>query len=70
MNEKDGKSFESAYVVINLLEEYAVLERLRLTVVKQALLLSNGRHYDKFITKDPNGTKTTLYFDVEYMFRD
>lgn len=62
----DGKSPETAFVVIAVDEEYSVLETASLTPVKQALVNHGGSAFDRFEVKLPESEKTaTLFFNVD-----
>jgi hypothetical protein len=60
-----GTSIETAYKVISIQEEYAVMRVLGLRPGSQAYM-ANGKHtYDKMEMVDPkNNSTVTLYFDV------
>lgn len=62
----DGKTMATAYQVINLLEEYAVLEHLGLERIEQSLVegRSSEEAYDLLRVKDAQGREQALYFDV------
>jgi hypothetical protein len=62
----DGKTPETAYHVISVDEEYAVLNTLGFKVVKQSLMESKGHSYDKMEvlhmkSKEPG----MIYFNVD-----
>ena len=62
----DGKSPETAFVVIAVDEEYSVLETASLTPVKQALVSHGGSAFDRFEVKLPDSDQTvTLFFNVD-----
>jgi hypothetical protein len=62
----DGKSPETAFVVIAVDEEYSVLETASLTPVKQALVNHRGSAFDRFEVKLPESDQTvTLFFNVD-----
>ena len=56
----DGKSAKTAWKVISVAEEYALLNELDAQVVEQSL--ENG--CDKLLVKMPDGTERTFFFDV------
>lgn len=62
----DGKSLETAYVVIATDEEYSLFNVLGMKVVSQALVHDKGHSYDKMdaIDRKTNQT-TTFYFNVD-----
>jgi hypothetical protein len=62
----DGKSTKTAYVVINVHEEYVVLNVLGLRRGNQALVAEDGHSYDRLTTTDPKTNQTvTLFFNVD-----
>jgi Domain of unknown function (DUF4919) len=62
----NGKSPETAFVVIAVDEEYSVLETASLTPVKQALVNHGGSAFDRFEVKLPESDQTaTLFFNVD-----
>ncbi len=64
----DGKSADTAYQVINTLEEYAVVDQFGLEPTKQALVASPKGHYDMITAKDQDGTEHVIYFDISLFF--
>ncbi|MFO7790052.1 MAG: DUF4919 domain-containing protein [Bacteroidales bacterium] len=66
----DGKSAETAYIVINVTEEYRTLEYLDLEMEKQSLVKENGRHYDVMEVRDTLGNKKSVYFNIDIPFRE
>jgi hypothetical protein len=58
----DGKTAETAYVVISTDEEYTLLNVLGLRATGQALLSQNGHSYDRMTTLDPKTNETVDYF--------
>lgn len=56
----DGKSPATAWKVISVSEEYALLNEIDAELIDQSLVDS----CDKMHIKLPNGTETDLYFDV------
>jgi len=63
LNSGDGKTPETAYVVINVDEEYALLSSLGLERIGQ-FLLNNKQGYDLLIVVDSEGNQSKIYFDV------
>jgi hypothetical protein len=62
----DGKTPETAFLVINLKEEYIALAIMGLKGTKQSLIKINDHHYDKVEAKDPDtGQTSVLYFNVD-----
>jgi hypothetical protein len=65
----DGKSPATAWVVISVDEEYAVLRALGFKPSGQSLLRQNGHSYDVMKTKSDDGTEQTFYFNVDIPFK-
>jgi len=66
----DGKSFDTAYKVISVSEEYSLMRALGLSSYGQQLVGNNGSMFDKIAVKDSRtGKKSTLYFNVDVSFR-
>lgn len=62
----DGKSLETAYVVIATDEEYALFNALGLKAVSQSLVHDKGHSYDKMDVIDRKTIQTTtFYFNVD-----
>ena len=62
----DGKSPETAFVVIGLDEEYSVMAALALTLVRQALVNHGGSAFDRMEVKKRDSDEiVTLYFNVD-----
>ena len=65
-NSGDGKSPETAFVVIAIDEEYAVMAALSLTLVTQALINHGGSAFDRLEVKRRDSDQPlTLYFNVD-----
>ena len=65
----DGKSMETAYVVIATDEEYALFNVLGMKAVSQALLHDKDHSYDKMEAVDPRTNQTTtFYFNIDIPF--
>lgn len=66
----DGKSPETAYVVVIVHEEYVVLSVLGLQPQGQSLLHDKGHSYDVMKAKDrKSGEPVTLYFNADIPFK-
>lgn len=66
----DGKSEETAYVVISIEEEYAILSVLGIRQPQQALVYGTDHTYDQFEGADgKTGKKVTLYFQIDLIFQ-
>lgn len=69
LNSGDGKSPETAYLVISIDEEYVILAVLDLKLIKQSLIKSNSKNYDKIEARNrKTGETTTLYFNIDIPF--
>jgi hypothetical protein len=66
----DGKSLDTAYEVINIIEEYAVLEHLALEKGDQDLIEKDGRFYDLIISKNTEGESRNVYFDISIFYKE
>jgi Domain of unknown function (DUF4919) len=62
----NGKSPETAWVVLSTDEEYVILRVLRLAPASQSLLNSGGHAYDRLDAVDPRTQqKVSLYFNID-----
>jgi len=61
-NSGDGKTMETAFVVISTDEEYALFNYLGLRPTDQALIKEKGHSYDKMTALDPNTNQTVVYY--------
>ncbi|MBI4825794.1 MAG: DUF4919 domain-containing protein [Nitrospirae bacterium] len=62
----DGESAKTAYVVISVKEEYAILNLLGLQADEQRLVNQDGHSYDVFkVTDLKTGQSSVLYFNVD-----
>jgi hypothetical protein len=65
-NSGDGKSMETAWVVVTVHEEYVVLRALGYQPSGQALLEKDGHSYDQMKVKNAeDGTEQTIYFNID-----
>lgn len=65
----DGLSFNSAYVVHSVSEEYDLIGFLGLEMTMQQLVEGpNGRMYDILTVRDKAGKKHVIYFDINRFF--
>jgi hypothetical protein len=65
----DGKSLETAYVVISTDEEYALFNVLGLKAASQSLLHDKGHSYDKMDASNRKTNQTTtFYFNIDIPF--
>jgi hypothetical protein len=65
----DGKTPETAFVVISVAEEYIVLMTRGLTKVQQALVTKDGRSYDLMTAQNQSGGTEQLYFNIDRVLR-
>jgi len=61
----DGHTPETAYTVITVGEEYAVLRAYGLRPSQQALISNGGHSYDRLDAIDHDGKTVTLYFLID-----
>ena len=65
-NSGDGKSMETAWVVVTVHEEYVVLRALGFKPSGQGLLEKDGHSYDQMKVKSAeDGTEQTFYFNID-----
>jgi hypothetical protein len=65
----DGKTPETAFVVIETAEEYTLLGMTGFEVVRQSLIKSNGHSYDKMEVKHrKTGEPAIFFFNVDIPF--
>jgi tetratricopeptide (TPR) repeat protein len=64
----DGKSTQSAWVVISVRDEYVVLGYLGLTTSSQALLNDNGHSFDRMNCANENKDEFSFYFNIDKPF--
>jgi len=68
-NSGDGKTTDTAFVVISTDEEYALFNYLGLRPTDQALIKEKGHSYDKMTALDPKTNQTvTYYFNIDKPF--
>jgi hypothetical protein len=68
LNSGDGNTPETAYIVINTYEEYALLKLFGLKMIEQKLMKINDRSYDLLEVVDKEGNQKGVYFDIEIPF--
>jgi hypothetical protein len=61
-NSGDGKTIETAFVVISTDEEYALFNYLGLRPADQALVKEKGHTFDRLTAVDPKTNQTLVYF--------
>ncbi|MFA5299821.1 MAG: DUF4919 domain-containing protein [Lutibacter sp.] len=67
VNNGDGKSCETGWPVIQISEEYFILEMLDVKLIEQAIDNKNGV-CDRMEVKNENGEKSTYYFEISKVF--
>ena len=66
----DGKSAKTAYVVIDVAEEYALLRALGLNRGNQALRTEGGHKYDVLTVTDPKSNQTReVWFNIDEVWK-
>lgn len=65
----DGKSAQTAYVVIAVAEEYAILDALQLRRGSQSLQSKDGHQFDVLSATDANGKAVTLWFNIDIVWK-
>lgn len=69
-NSGDGKSTETAWVVIDVHEEYVMLRVLGFAPSQQSLVNKDGHSFDVMKVKNvDDGTMQTFYFNVDIPFK-
>ena len=69
-NSGDGKSPATAWVVINVHEEYVMLRLLGFKPGEQSVMHQDGHNYDVMkVKKADDGSDATLYFNVDIPFK-
>lgn len=63
----DGQSFDTAFVVIDIAEEYAIIEDLGLSMISQKLVKHEGHQFDILKISDKKSANIfDLYFNIDY----
>jgi hypothetical protein len=65
----DGKSPETAFVVISVGEEYVILATRGLKRVQQSLVSKDGHSYDLMTVQNRSGETEQVYFNVDRVMR-
>ena len=60
----DGKTPETAWVVAEISEEYAMMRILQVQLKLQSLINRNGRTYDEMTVVGEDGKEQALWFDI------
>jgi len=61
----DGRTPQTAFVVIAVREEYNVIAMLGLKQLQQALIRADGHSYDQFSVKTESGGTDTIFFNID-----
>jgi hypothetical protein len=65
----DGRGFDTAFVVIDTREEYAVVEALGLRPTQQALMEGRGSKFDVLTVSHPEtGQTAQMFFNIDLVF--
>ncbi len=65
----DGRTLDTAWVVISVPEEYAVAAVLGVRVIGQEVVRRDSRYYDRLTVRDPDsGTDRELFFDIDLIY--
>jgi Domain of unknown function (DUF4919) len=65
----DGKTMETAFIVISTDEEYALFNFMGVRATAQALIEEKNHHYDKMTVMDPKSNQEiTYYFNIDKPF--
>ena len=65
----DGKTPETAFAVIAVAEEYAIIGALGLKRGQQALINKDGHSYDLMRVTTKDGAMERLYFNIDRVMR-
>jgi hypothetical protein len=65
----DGKTPETAFVVISVGEEYTILMVRGLKKLRQALINKDGRSYDLLTAQNATGATEEIYFNIDRVLR-
>jgi hypothetical protein len=65
----DGKTAETAFVVISVREEYVILATRGLRKMQQALINKDGHSYDLMTVQNRSGETEQVYFNVDRVLR-
>jgi|HubBroStandDraft_1064217.scaffolds.fasta_scaffold36553_4 hypothetical protein len=69
-NSGDGKSMATAWVVINVHEEYVLMRVLGYRLSSQSVMNKDGHNYDVMQVKNADdGSDATFYFNVDIPFK-
>jgi hypothetical protein len=61
-NSGDGKTVDTAFIVISTDEEYALFNYLGLRPQSQSLIKEKDHNYDRMVALDPRTNETVVYY--------
>ncbi|WP_119068523.1 DUF4919 domain-containing protein [Aggregatilinea lenta] len=61
----DGRSPATAYIVLNIPEEYTFMRLTGFTHGKQSIVVHEGEEFDAFDVEDPEGHTSQIFFNIE-----
>jgi hypothetical protein len=65
----DGKTVDTAFVVISINEEYGLIRSLGLRPTRQALVQEKGHSFDAITVVDPQtNQESVMYFNIDKSF--
>lgn len=64
----NGESPSTAFEVINIIEEYAVMEHFKLERIDQALVIDKDKMFDVLTVKTSEGKEKSIYFDISLFY--
>jgi hypothetical protein len=65
----DGMSYQTAFKVVNLREEYVILQFFKLTRISQQMDYDQGHNFDVFETVDPKSNEPRrMYFNTDLIW--
>ena len=68
MSSGDGKTEKTAFIVVKVLDEYSILNALRLQFKRQALTSKKKKYYDLMNVAQNEYGIEKLYFDINLFF--
>ncbi len=66
----DGESPDTAFVVINIIEEYAVMDHFEMTFSSQSLTHQGEKTYDRIVAMAEDGSEHVIFFDISAFHRE
>lgn len=65
----DGKTPETAFIVVTIDEEYDLLSTRNLNLISQSLVHSGGHSFDRVEVQDNGGRGSTVFFQIDAPLR-